>query len=161
MSSHDDGTCTTRVSHGGEASPESALQSAPQPGAHSTRATGSSPTYDSSKSAEVDDMTGSLHMRKALHQSSTPPGRPLSYKEMVQRWCQALAKREAIRRALEEAQQEFSDYESEIVRMVGQATYTHFRDKYTAALTSDARHHQLPVVSHDTGVRTPQRRVDT
>jgi hypothetical protein len=60
---------------------------------------------------------------------------------MVQRWSQALAKREAARRRIEQAQEEFSDFENDIIEIVGPETYNHFFDMYTRALTATIRAH--------------------
>ncbi|KIJ10084.1 hypothetical protein PAXINDRAFT_16878 [Paxillus involutus ATCC 200175] len=76
-------------------------------------------------------------MREVLYQLSAAPDRPLSYQEMIEHWCQALAKREIARRSLQEAQEEFSDYEDNIVEVIGPVTYTHFLNMYTTALAQN------------------------
>ncbi|KIJ09971.1 hypothetical protein PAXINDRAFT_16974 [Paxillus involutus ATCC 200175] len=83
-------------------------------------------------------VTYSLHIREALYQSSTSPDCPLSYQEMIQRWWLALAKKEAAKCRLEEAQQEFEDYESDIIEVIGPATYNHFLNMYVAALACNS-----------------------
>ncbi|KAF8834351.1 hypothetical protein BDN67DRAFT_985386 [Paxillus ammoniavirescens] len=60
-------------------------------------------------------VTYSLHIREALYQS-----------EMIQRWWLALAKKEAAKHHLEAAQQEFEDYESNNIEVIGPAMYNHF-----------------------------------
>ncbi|KIJ65255.1 hypothetical protein HYDPIDRAFT_27974 [Hydnomerulius pinastri MD-312] len=109
---------------------------------------------ESRASNGVKTMTHSLHTCETLHQSSPSPGRPLSYTEMVQHWCKALAKREAIRRSFEEAQQEFCDHASDIIEVIGPTTHTHFHDMYVAALAPNARHDRL--ASCDRDVRATQ-----
>lgn len=61
--------------------------------------------------------------------------RPLYYQEMIERWCQALMKRETARQTFEAAHQEFDDYASDIVEVIGRPTYSHFLGLYLAALT--------------------------
>ncbi|KIJ10468.1 hypothetical protein PAXINDRAFT_16554 [Paxillus involutus ATCC 200175] len=58
--------------------------------------------------------------------------------EMIQRWWLALAKKEAAKCRLEEAQQEFEDYESDIIEVIGPATYNHFLNMYVAALARNS-----------------------
>lgn len=72
-----------------------------------------------------------------MSQQPTLLDRPLTHLEMIERWCQALRKMEAARQTFEAAQQEFDDYASDIVEVVGQPTYSHFLDLYLAALTTN------------------------
>ncbi|KAF8437623.1 hypothetical protein L210DRAFT_3505327 [Boletus edulis BED1] len=97
------------------------------PQSHTSAETNCMPSSATSFASNIQD--------PALYQSPTLPNRPLSHQEMVQRWCQALAKMEAIRRIFEVAQQEFYDYASDIVEVIGQPTYLHFLAMYLAAMT--------------------------
>ena len=57
---------------------------------------------------------------------------------MIQRWCQALVKREAARQTFEAAQLEFDDYASDIIEVIGQPTHSYFVSMYLAALAANA-----------------------
>ncbi|KAF8834709.1 hypothetical protein BDN67DRAFT_1016238 [Paxillus ammoniavirescens] len=61
---------------------------------------------------------------------SLPP-LSLSYEEIVERWCQAIAR---VKDSMEEADADFEFYESEIVNIVGRKVYHHFLKEYLSAL---------------------------
>ena len=60
---------------------------------------------------------------------------------MVQRWFESLEKKESARQTFEAAQQEFNDYASDIIEVIGQPTYLHFLSKYLGALTAKTSTH--------------------
>ncbi|KAF8834344.1 hypothetical protein BDN67DRAFT_1016604 [Paxillus ammoniavirescens] len=61
---------------------------------------------------------------------SLPP-LSLSYEEIVEHWCQAIAR---VKDSMEEADADFEFYESEIVNIVGCKVYDHFLEEYLSAL---------------------------
>ena len=56
---------------------------------------------------------------------------------MIEHWYQALLKREAARQRFEAVQEEFDDYASDIIEVIGQPTYLHFLALYLSALTAN------------------------
>ena len=61
---------------------------------------------------------------------------------MIERWYQALLKREAMRQRFEAVQEEFDNYTSDIIKVIGQPTYLHFLALYLSALTANTSAHQ-------------------
>ena len=79
-------------------------------------------------------VTPLILMSANLILKSTVLDRPLSHQEMIQRWSQTLAKREAVRQKVDTAQQEFDGYASDVIEVIGQPTHAYL---YLAVLTAN------------------------
>jgi len=114
---------------GGDLKPTSALPSTAQQS--------SAPTDSARALDDVAIALSQCHIHEAPDQSSTlRSDRPLSHQEMVERWSQTLGKMDAARRSFVAVQEEFDDYASDIIEIIGPQTYEYFYALYLRAVTA-------------------------